>query len=296
MLKLYNLLENILIDIEKGIKIGININILAEKYSFSYRHMRRLFKYAFNQPLAGYIRSRKLTASLDELLTTDTNVLDIALKYNFDYEQSYIRSFKGEFGITPGHLRKSGQIVKVKPPLNLFNENKFQDGVFFKPDIVMVPGFFIAGISNIIPFDESITLAPKAAIQFWENNKKQISNAKNPNVYIGLTCNINCDAGNSEYITSVQVKNFNNMPQGYRKFTFDSCLCARFRYIGQHHFYDLNRQIAVEMYNKIWKFANDKNEKYALLNNMIYFEKIDVDCYDGRYCQMEWFTPVIEKK
>jgi len=295
MLRIYDLLENVLIDIEKGLKENINAGIIAGKYELSEGHLRRLFRFAFKQNIAGYTRSRKLTASLDNLLNTNANILDIALYYGYSYEQSYIRAFKEEFGIMPGELRKTGQIVKIKPPLHLFDENKLKEGVVFGPEIVMVPRFSIIGKSHIIPFDESLLLAPKAAIQFWENDKKQISNIKNNNVYIGLTCNINNENRNSEYIASVQVKNLKNIPQGFRKYTLDSCLCARFRYIGQHHYYDINRQIAGGMYNVIKKFADDKHQKFALLKDKIYFEKIDIDCYDGKFCQMEWFTPVAEK-
>jgi len=131
MLKPYDLLENVLIDVEKGIKKGINSDILAEKYSLSEGHLRRLFRFAFKQPLPGYIHSRRLTASLDDLLKTESKIIDIALDNGFEYEQSYIRAFKREFGITPGELRKSGRIVKVKPPLHLFDENKFSDGLVF---------------------------------------------------------------------------------------------------------------------------------------------------------------------
>jgi len=158
MLRPYDLLENILIDIEKGIKEGTNITTLAEKYSVSDRHLLRLFKFAFKQTLGSYIRSRRLSASIDALLNTDSKILSIALDYGFDYEQSYIRTFKSEFGITPGELRKSGQIVKVKPPLHLFDENKLADGLFFGPDIVMVPQFHIAGKIHRIPFSNSVAL------------------------------------------------------------------------------------------------------------------------------------------
>ena len=108
----YDLLENILIDIEKGVKEGVNLNTLAEKYALSERHLRRLFKFAFKQTLAGYIRSRKLAASLDDLLKTDSTLFDIAFDYGFEYEQSYRRAFKHEFGITPGKYRKEGHIVE----------------------------------------------------------------------------------------------------------------------------------------------------------------------------------------
>jgi AraC family transcriptional regulator len=113
-----NLFENILTDIEKGIGDGINSVVLAEKYALSEGHLRKLFRLTFKQPLGGYIRSRRLTASLNDLLKTNSKILDIALEYNFDYEQTYINAFKREFGITPGNFRKSAQIVKVTPPLN----------------------------------------------------------------------------------------------------------------------------------------------------------------------------------
>jgi AraC family transcriptional regulator len=211
MLRPYNLLENILIDIERNIREDINSNILADKYSLSDGHLRRLFKFSFKQNIAEYIRARKLSASLDELFNTDLNIIDIALSYGYSYEQTYIRAFKDEFGSAPGELRKTGQIVKVKPPLYLFDENKLEESVLFGPDIVMVPKFHIAGKSHIIPYDESVTLAPKVAIHFWENDRKHINNVKNPNVYIGLTCNNNYDAMNSEYITSVIVSDLEKL-------------------------------------------------------------------------------------
>ena len=110
MLRQYNLLENILSDIEKGVKEGVNLNTLAERYALSERHLRRLFKFTFKQTLADYIRSRKLEASLDDLLKTNSTLFDIALEYGFEYEQSYRRAFKHEFGITPGKYRKAGHI------------------------------------------------------------------------------------------------------------------------------------------------------------------------------------------
>jgi AraC family transcriptional regulator len=133
VLRPYNLLENVLIDIENDIRKSINAGDLARKYKLSERHLRRLFRFAFKQPICSYIRSRKLTASLEDLLKTDANVLDVAVGNGFNYEQSYIRAFKREYGITPGEFRKNGQgqVIKVKPPLNLFDENKLSDGVLF---------------------------------------------------------------------------------------------------------------------------------------------------------------------
>jgi len=119
MYKHFELLKNVLFEIERCICEDINTNALAKKFYLSQGHLRRLFSFAFNQSIGDYIRSRRLAASIGALYKTDFNILDIALEYGFEYERSYIRAFKREFGITPGELRKSGQAVKVKPPIYL---------------------------------------------------------------------------------------------------------------------------------------------------------------------------------
>jgi len=114
MLEHFDLLKNVLIEIERSICEDITADALAEKFSLSQGHLRRLFSFAFKQSIAGYIRSRRLAASLDDLFKTDFNILDIALEYGFEYERSYTRAFKREFGITPGELRKSGKYCQME--------------------------------------------------------------------------------------------------------------------------------------------------------------------------------------
>ena len=184
MLRPFDLLESVLIEIEKGIRTGISADDLAKNFDISERHLRRLFRFAFKQPLCGYIRSRKLAVSLEDLLKPDTTLLKIALDYGFDYEQSYIRAFKREYGLKPGELRKNGRVVKVKPPIHLFDESKLSDGVLFGPDIVMVPQFHIIGKPGLVPFTEAVTLAPKMAKDFWHNERSLVKAITDPNVYI----------------------------------------------------------------------------------------------------------------
>jgi len=294
-MKPYILLENILLDIEEGINNNIDAFTLSKKYELSEVHLRRLFNFAFNKTISGYIRSRALSESINDLLNTDKNVLDIALEYGFGYEQSYSRSFRREFGISPNNLRKSGQIVKIQPPLHLFDENKLDDNAMFGPEFVIVPQFYLIGKPHQIPFEISIKKAPNAAKLFWENERRRIKKVINPDVYIGFTHNINHEKKYSEYLPSVQARNLSDIPQGLSGASFNTSMCARFRYIGQHHYNDINREIANKMYGAILKYMNDENSKYSLLRDKIYFERIDTRQYDGNYCQMEWFTPVTEK-
>jgi AraC family transcriptional regulator len=295
MLKPYDLLENILLDIENGIKNSINTSILSKKYHFSEGHLRRLFRFAFKQSIAAYIRSRTLAASLDDILKTDANILEIAVEYGFEYEQSYIRAFKREYGITPGDLRKTGQIIKITPMLQLFNENKLGESLIFGPDIVMVPKFHTMGKYCQIPFEDSMNKALRAAKQFWEIERKQIKGTVNPHVYFGLIRNTNQKEKFSEYIPSVQVENIKNIPQGFYGIAFEASMCVRFRYIGQHHYYDIDKNVSSMIDNAVINFAQNKHSKYKLSENKIFFEMIDTRLYDGTYCQIEFYAPVSEK-
>jgi len=295
MQKPNDLLESVLNEIEKRIKEDINADFLADNAGFSSIHLQRLFKFAFNQSIGAYIRSRKLTASLESLFNTDSNLLNIALEYGFEYEQSYVRSFKREFGVTPGIIRKTGQIVKVTPPLNLFGTNLIENGIMFEPEIVMVPQFHVIGRKHQIPYNDSINMAPKAGKHFWENDRSKITNTVTPNVYIGLTRTDSKDADYNWYLPSIQVKTLKNIPEGFECYTFSPSLCVKFRYIGQHHYFEINRNKAKSMYSAIEKFFDcEYGRNFSKISDM-YFEKIDEESYDGEFCQMGWFAPIKKK-
>ena len=107
----YTLLENVLNKVENDLKRDLSAETLSETFNLSSVHLQRLFRFSFDLTIADYVRSRRLTESTEDLLKSDLNIIDIALEYGFQYEQSYIRAFKREFGLTPGQFRKTGQIL-----------------------------------------------------------------------------------------------------------------------------------------------------------------------------------------
>jgi AraC family transcriptional regulator len=189
-------------------------------------------------------------------------------------------------------LRKNKKIVKVKPPIHLFDENKLPNGAIFGPEIVMVPRFHVIGEPHRMALNESRTIA---AGQFWKNDLILIKNTISPHIYIGITRNFDSKTGYSDYLSSVQVENFKNIKKEFRKDTFETSLCAKFRYIGQHHYSTIDRNMASSMYEAIKSFSYNQNSKYSLAIDTVFFEKIDTRFNDGSYSQMEWFAPVIEK-
>jgi len=285
----YNLLENVLNDIEKQIKKDINENDLAQKYSLSGGYLRRLFMLAFKRPIGAYIRSRKLAASIDDLLHSDLNILDIALDYGFGHEQSYIRAFKREYGVRPGELRRTGEPVAITPPLHLFDYNKLDGGLFFGPDIVMIPQFHVVGKKYKIPCRDVASTA--YGIKQLNEAKKHIPNTINPGVLICIATEAEPDADYWYQMPSVQVKNLHTIPDGFDSFTFPSSLCARFRFIGPSGTH-LNMVIADAMFKAINDFMDDDSQKYFLERKKINIDRFDLGASDGFFSYWEWFAPV----
>lgn len=292
MLQPYDLMEQLLSVIENHITETLTIAGLSNRFYISAVHLQRLFKFAFGIPLAGYIRSRKLAASVEKLLSTDYRIIDIANEYGFTHEQAYIRAFKKEYRTTPGELRRSGAVVKVLPPLQMFPKNKLPNGAVFGPDIVVVPGFQVVGRRFCVPFDQSVVLPPQLAKSFWEEDSFRIQNIAEPDVYYGITRIGDIKDGYSHYMPSVKVKDASHIPEGMAADRFPTSMCVRFHYIGKHHYYDINVDAARGMYDAICDFANQEGKKYETLNQKLYFERISAGDYDGTYCQMGWFTPI----
>ncbi len=289
----YELLSTVLSYIEQNLNSKLNISLLANKFNISDVHLQRIFKFTFNIPIISYIRSRKIASSINFLLNTNMNVIDIAYEYGFEHEQTYIRAFKREYNVTPGEVRKNRTILKIIPPFNLINSNKLDNGMLSYPDIVIVPKFFVIGKLHKVNINKSSTLAPMLAKDFFFNEREKIQNQIHPEIYIGLTTLPEVFTDWTYYLPSVQVKNLKNIPDGFSYYKFETSICAKFKYIGKHSYLDINSNVARKMYNSIFEFFN-KQTKYKS-DIHLHFEKIDTSLNDDNYCLMEWFAPLIEK-
>lgn len=243
-------------------------------------------------PLQSYIRSRKLAVSLENLIQSEKRVLDIAIECGYEHEQTYIRAFKREYGITPGECRESGKNIHLTPPLYLFPKNDVCGNMIYGPDLVMIPSFHVIGKRYQIEIAQSLTKAPEAAKQFWWNKRHLVPNQVESNIYYGLTRTPDPSFSWTYYLPSMRVKNLHDIPDGFTSDTVPASMCVGFRYIGNHHYEEISGLRAEELYTAIDRLAKEHNGKYELLDREFYFEKIDTDAYDGQYCQMEWFAPI----
>jgi AraC-like DNA-binding protein len=92
---------------------ALSLEELARKAHFSAFHYHRLFRLASGEPVAEYIRKRRLENAAADLADTEEKLVEIAFKYRFGSQESFIRAFKRQNGISPGeYRRKFGIAVK----------------------------------------------------------------------------------------------------------------------------------------------------------------------------------------
>ena len=100
--------------LENKLTEEITLAEAAEAAGFSQYHFHRIFQTWVGQSLAEYVRRRRLTQASYDLLRTKYSILDVAVKYQFESQASFSRSFRKMFDVNPGGYRKVGKRLQNK--------------------------------------------------------------------------------------------------------------------------------------------------------------------------------------
>jgi AraC family transcriptional regulator len=93
--------------IEDNLNKKIELEELANKVFISKYHFHRKFHSVVGEPVAEYIRRKRLMQAAKDLLCTDEKIVDIALKYQFSSQETFTKAFKKHYGMPPREFRKS---------------------------------------------------------------------------------------------------------------------------------------------------------------------------------------------
>jgi AraC family transcriptional regulator len=154
--------------VESRLHEPLSLEEASEKVGLSPFHLHRVVHELTGRPLIEYLRARRLAASLQDLLETNRRVVDIAMDYCFDYEQSYIRAFKRQFALTPGAYRRDRPVLDVAASLrerawSALGEN----GIALSPRTVMIPGYRAVGLRRDFSADSGEDAATLLANEAW---------------------------------------------------------------------------------------------------------------------------------
>lgn len=93
--------------IDTHITQRLKIDDVAQRAGYSRWHLQRMFLRVMNISLGQYIRDKKLESAAQELLLTDDTVMEIAIRYGYDSQQTFTHSFVRKYQVPPGVYRRA---------------------------------------------------------------------------------------------------------------------------------------------------------------------------------------------
>lgn len=92
--------------IDDHITMNLTTTALAEKFSYSDTHFKRIFRYYYKMSVSDYIRKRRLQAAAESIREGMT-CKEVAAKFNFKTYAGFSRAFQKEFNMTPAAYSNS---------------------------------------------------------------------------------------------------------------------------------------------------------------------------------------------
>ncbi|NYE08677.1 AraC family transcriptional regulator [Bacillus niacini] len=90
----------------------ITIEGIAKQANVSEFHFQRIFSVLTDITVGEYLRRRRLTLAAQELSTTESKIIDVALKYGYDTPESFAKAFRRQHGFTPSQARNyTGKLI-----------------------------------------------------------------------------------------------------------------------------------------------------------------------------------------
>ena len=104
--------------LEDNLDKDIDFERAAKEACCSVYHFQRMFSFITDITLSEYIRRRRFTLAAYELQNTEIRIIDLALKYGYDTNESFSRAFQKIHGVLPSLARNKGVKLKAYPRIS----------------------------------------------------------------------------------------------------------------------------------------------------------------------------------
>ncbi|EPK7665746.1 helix-turn-helix domain-containing protein [Raoultella ornithinolytica] len=98
----------------KGLELWVRENVtrkitlqeVASRYGYSKWYLNRSYMLYSGISLGAFIRLERMKAAADDLINSGNRIMDIALRYEFESQQTFTRAFSRHYGMPPATFRK----------------------------------------------------------------------------------------------------------------------------------------------------------------------------------------------
>jgi AraC family transcriptional regulator len=255
-MNIYNILEKTIELIEDNLcNHDLNILFLSKRLFISPYYLQRIFYSLIGKTIGLYIRERRLTEAGTDIKNGE-RVIDVAVKYGYESQESFSRAFKNFHGVNPGTAKK-GVIISCLPKVNILNLIKGEISMNIK--IEKEKAFNIIVLSKKFNEETSFEEVPK----FWNTyNSSGYQNVVPP--MLGIC--INNDKGiDFEYGIGSLKEYCSEIPEGFKEINIAEHLWGKFYTKGK----------MPKAIQDLWKEVIEwvQNSEYELADNY------DFECY-----------------
>ncbi|MGL9750771.1 MAG: MDR efflux pump AcrAB transcriptional activator RobA [Symbiopectobacterium sp.] len=160
-----SIIRDLLNWLENHLDQPLSLDNVAAKAGYSKWHLQRMFKDITGHAISAYIRARRLTKAAMVLCMTGRPILDIALQYRFDSQQSFTSAFKKQFAQTPASYRRAEEwnTYGILPPLRL------DEFTLPQPEFVTLPDTQLVGVTQNCncSLEQICNFRTEMRVHFW---------------------------------------------------------------------------------------------------------------------------------
>lgn len=114
MLTIYEQIQEAIDLVEADLSAEVTARTAARRAGMSLRSFHRYFPALTGYRFGTYSRKRRLSTAMDDLRTSETSILAIAIGSGYDSHAAFSRAFKREFGLTPSQFRNGTAALQVR--------------------------------------------------------------------------------------------------------------------------------------------------------------------------------------
>ncbi|WP_160691986.1 helix-turn-helix domain-containing protein [Clostridium sp. C2-6-12] len=151
--------------IEDNLEGKVELDEIAKVAGYSIPHFYRVFGAIIGCSVKEYVRKRKLSQAVFDVVTTKRSITDIAFEYGFESHEVFTRTFKLAYGAPPSSFRKTNVEPNLFERINLLSIKNESGMVILKPEIICKDEKMLLGISRKINQSENIKYGLLAKVQ-----------------------------------------------------------------------------------------------------------------------------------
>jgi AraC family transcriptional regulator len=260
--------------IEANLDRELPLAEVARAAGVSRWHFQRIFSAVTGETLKTYIRSRRLARSLERLAGTDMRIIDIAILAGFESQESFTRTFRKAFDLTPYQFRKLGRrnLFLRKVQFDADYLRHITTNLTMEPVVVEQEPMIMVGLrTRFFSVDSEKNNIADQLPPLWDDFLARLDEVEHrvSSTAFGVVRHESPDSDRLVYDAAVEVAGVGCLPDGMVRFDLPAATYAHFTHRGPAT--DLN--LTVNYVYSTWLTGSEHRHTYGP----------DLEIYGERY-------------